>query len=1115
MPFDHSTVLRRLNLMMADAADVVHGVVTFWKTCVQIFEVIDSGRNDGMEYELLRVKLEVERIRLVSWGVTIGLDNDGDVLQPDSRLERKDAKDTVMRLLACIQHVFEDSERLQSTFGLRPSMKKAEDSLAVEQAQFLLRAIFKKPYESLQSSARDPQRGASIKKQTRWAIHNKRNFQTMITEIQGHIDSLENLFPDSTARVVEAMRVEVKSSTSVEELRLLQDATAEEYRELADCASARLRMLGAASTTGTGLQTGHRTTSQTLIADGEDRESRQDVDDGDDGRTTQGEDPALTELAMKLNEIDLYCGKKRAGALSLQVLGANSYTSKVTTHCYWGGKKEDRWWDRDITYPPTTHASFALYKKKRFQPLKSQIDGLRDYQYDDTEESQVLFNIESYPKYESIHPGTVTVEGFGLEAWEFEEEHHPLKKTILVNRSNMPPIKAKTLLRRIDELQNRPPQFGWNPKRDAVDLKDFTGDMGIKYINPAYAVDDWTQFSNLFQLLNRTDIFANFLMTSSIGSQWHTPGDGHKLWNLLWQVIIAKELARRFEHGQRTSYSTGFTPRILASMIVADLWLNHISIILVHPELDLSEVKAVETAELKAKAEAFKKKGNEAFARKEFDDAIENYTEAIKIDPGNAIYRSNRSAAQLSMERHEKALEDAAIAMQLDPKYVNARSRFGHAAAKLGLLKAAIGAYEAGMRLAGTNATDAMRKGLAEAKAKEKASLEAIDKADEDQREVLRKAYLDRDFEIILKSVKVYSRVHEQQVEGILRFAAKMKWPYMNEVRDYAEDVYGAMLGGQNIPLDLYDWLYGMTLPGKWCAFKIMSAMILCTPSIKESVGVALLFDCGLSLPKKSYWRIRTVLGRVLGCLPGVISLCGWTGPCPPVEIIPPLPENQPCHVHLKARQLSLLPHKTWHDGDPIDIAPSVHPYKDIELREGEEPGPWAAEMRDARNWIIPEPPVRQVSTCELKAIQLKKDLSASEPNSDSQAAYRAQIVLKMDDSDELTTYRLYTNPVFITVPACHGGPKGAHEVHRRELYRYENIWTVERLKDHTEEDSEERNVMVINATGNGAELLARAWCSERGKNAVIRRTGGPCFVCAERAASSSGLGVGVLIWVS
>jgi cytochrome c-type biogenesis protein CcmH/NrfG len=34
--------------------------------------------------------------------------------------------------------------------------------------------------------------------------------------------------------------------------------------------------------------------------------------------------------------------------------------------------------------------------------------------------------------------------------------------------------------------------------------------------------------------------------------------------------------------------------------------------------------------------------GNEAFANKEFDDAIKHYSGAIKIDPKNHVYFSNR-----------------------------------------------------------------------------------------------------------------------------------------------------------------------------------------------------------------------------------------------------------------------------------------------------------------------------------------------------------------------------------------------------------------------------------------------------------------------------------------
>ena len=103
---------------MTDVAGLVLGVAALWQTCVQIFDVVESGRRYGIDYELLRVKLEVERIRLFNWGEAIGLSdnvNRSDIgtagpsrvfaaSRPDVRLRKEDVNSTVTRLLGCIQH---------------------------------------------------------------------------------------------------------------------------------------------------------------------------------------------------------------------------------------------------------------------------------------------------------------------------------------------------------------------------------------------------------------------------------------------------------------------------------------------------------------------------------------------------------------------------------------------------------------------------------------------------------------------------------------------------------------------------------------------------------------------------------------------------------------------------------------------------------------------------------------------------------------------------------------------------------------------------------------------------------------------------------------------------
>jgi hypothetical protein len=99
-----------------------------------------------------------------------------------------------------------------------------------------------------------------------------------------------------------------------------------------------------------------------------------------------------------------------------------------------------------------------------------------DYDYN-TEEGSVLFDVESYPKYENVHPGTVTLEGLGLEGWSYEEIHHPKgDNTILISHADPGNIDGSQLLRRIHELQTSLPKWGWAPEEDRENIVEFMGE---------------------------------------------------------------------------------------------------------------------------------------------------------------------------------------------------------------------------------------------------------------------------------------------------------------------------------------------------------------------------------------------------------------------------------------------------------------------------------------------------------------------------------------------------------------------------------------------------------------------------------------------------------------
>lgn len=95
-----------------------------------------------------------------------------------------------------------------------------------------------------------------------------------------------------------------------------------------------------------------------------------------------------------------------------------------------------------------------------------------------------------------------------------------------------------------------------------------------------------------------------------------------------------------------------------------------------------------------AEAEALKTQANEFFKGKDYEKAVEFYSRAIELNPGNAIYYGNRSLAYMRTECYGYALADATRAIELDKKYVKGYYRRAASNMALGKFKAALRDYE-------------------------------------------------------------------------------------------------------------------------------------------------------------------------------------------------------------------------------------------------------------------------------------------------------------------------------------------------------------------------------------------------------------------------------------
>ncbi|KAL2827259.1 hypothetical protein BJY01DRAFT_255760 [Aspergillus pseudoustus] len=598
----------------------------------------------------------------------------------------------------------------------------------------------------------------------------------------------------------------------------------------------------------------------------------------------------------------------------------------------------------------------------------------------------------------------------------------------------------------------------------------------------------------LYSVMYRRDWQVNFNKLPHLAQEVYT----EKGWaskaklgqdGFFYAMILAKELLRRLEVDK--GWYPEFQNDLWVQLIVADQWFRNVQLKPVNTVFEPDKPTTPVNDKEREAVEAARRVGDGALEGGRYDEAIKLYSTAIELDSANATTRCQKVRALLEKGIYPAAVQEASVAVRVAPTSVWAWYYLGAACLQAETYSRAKAAFETAIA---RSQPGKVPSDLQQARSKTQAAIDAGKAVGEN------------------KSPDVgwmaVSLVAERQVEGIIRFAEEIQWPYLDDVRTHAPRLCEDVSKGKCWIAFLHDWFCGLGLPGARFAVNIMAALIYCSPSRVEALEYYCQYEggtTGVIFEDKSYWRVRSILGRVLGCLPGTTSVNGWIGPCPGVQGI-----KAPRTSYLSAKQLA-----------PVTL-------RELSSDRTWQSGPSAASLRDSEQWFVPQPPATRSRNCRLLSVRLEKlpiskelleaeELEAGwdEKQKESRREFRAHILVEIDRDGEKPhreEYTLLHNSIFVTLPPCLPGSDGAHKEHASRLQTVEV--PVEKLKDSSS-SAPKGKVLIINATGEGAEVAARAWCAEVGRHAIVRKAGGPCMACTLRGASRAGLGLGTVIWVS
>jgi Prion-inhibition and propagation len=204
-------------------------LASLFSTCIECFDYFKTGQHLEEEFEILLVKLDLEKTRLLIWGNAVGVlktEDEGRAVE----LSEAPKAELIGRCLERINSLLSDTDKLQNEYGLQASVEagaKSGRSSNVVSANSM--NIFKTSYRRFWVRFASKQTRSGLLMRTKWAIRDKPKFESLIVHLRDFIDGLHQVLSVKRETQDQIVCDDIISILDLSKLRLVRSACEGSY----------------------------------------------------------------------------------------------------------------------------------------------------------------------------------------------------------------------------------------------------------------------------------------------------------------------------------------------------------------------------------------------------------------------------------------------------------------------------------------------------------------------------------------------------------------------------------------------------------------------------------------------------------------------------------------------------------------------------------------------------------------------------------------------------------------------------------------------------------------------------------------------------------------------